>query len=297
MVDKYLEEKSTIADVLSKWEKYEAHGINPDGGSWQLLFKLFSFYDPLNPKLSVVEQKFLFEQAFESVMNRKFPADAETLNKLAALRMQYVVGDYEEGAYISDVVKVHPAQQPQLLSVSSGNTIVGTLKKMGKAVGTLRGFGSRTLKRLKGGTMKKKDGEPTDEDIVIIKQEIVMCWQQLKNMSVDDARIAYMDIIHSWNGYGANLFDVEYVQQTKNGWPKELWLAISLDGVGIFPRNERECLAYYQYESVLSFGAPVANKYKIMVDNVGSMLFETNMVLEIAKLMKEYIKEIVTRNK
>lgn len=296
-VHKYLEEKYLVADVLSKWEKYEAHGINPDGGSWQLLFKLFSFYDPLNPKLSDVEQKFLFEQAFESVMNRKFPADPETLNKLAALRMQYVVGDYEEGAYISDVVKVHPAQQPQLLSVSSGNTIVGTLKKMGKAVGTLRGFGSRTLKRLKGGTMKKKDGEPTDEDIIVIKQEIVMCWQQLKNMSVDDARIAYMDIIHSWNGYGANLFDVEYVQQTKNGWPKELWLAISLDGVGIFPRNERECLAYYQYESVLSFGAPVANKYKIMVDNVGSMLFETNMVLEIAKLMKEYIKEIVTRNK
>jgi hypothetical protein len=34
-----------------------------------------------------------------------------------------------------------------------------------------------------------------------------------------------------------------------------------------------------------------------MVDNVGSMLFETSMVLEIAKLMKEYIKEIVTRRK
>ena len=29
---------------------------------------------------------------------------------------------------------------------------------------------------------------------------------------------------------------------------------------------------------MLSFGAPVANKYKIMVDNVGSMLFDTNMV-------------------
>ena len=36
-------------------------------------------------------------------------------------------------------------------------------------------------------------------------------------------------------------------------------------------------------------------RYKIMVDNVGSMLFDTDMVLEIAKLMKEYIKAIVTR--
>ena len=46
---------------------------------------------------------------------------------------------------------------------------------------------------------------------------------------------------------------------------------------------------------MLSFGAPVANKYKIVIDCVGSMLFETNMVLEIAKLMKEYIKTIVSR--
>ena len=37
-------------------------------------------------------------------------------------------------------------------------------------------------------------------------------------------------------------------------------------------------LAFYPYQTVLSFGAPVANRYKIMVDNVGSMLFETNMV-------------------
>jgi myosin X len=77
--------------------------------------------------------------------------------------------------------------------------------------------------------------------------------------------------------------------------------------------SRRKRLAFYRYETVLSFGAPVANKYKIMVDNVGSMLFETNMVslvrvscfslltatqvLEIAKLMKEYIKEIVTRRR
>lgn len=40
----------------------------------------------------------------------------------------------------------------------------------------------------------------------------------------------------------------------------------------------RKRLAFYKYETVLSFGAPVANKYKIMVDNVGSILFETNMV-------------------
>jgi len=294
-VDKYLDDKIFVADVLSKWEKYESHGINPDGGNWTLVFKLFSFYDPLNPKLSEVEQHFLFEQAFESVMNRQYPASDEDLVKLAALRMQYVVGDYEEGAYISDVVKVHPAQQAQLLG-GSGSTIgvSSTLRKVATlAKGTLRGFGKGTLRKLRGGGTKKS-GE-SEEEVNVIKGKIVEQWTRCKKMTQDDARIGYMDIIHSWNGYGSNLFDVE--QTSKKDWPKELWLAISLEGVGIFPRNERKCLAFHRYESVLSFGAPVANKYKIMVDQYGSMLFETNMVLEIAKLMKEYIKEIVTRNK
>lgn len=76
-------------------------------------------------------------------------------------------------------------------------------------------------------------------------------------------------------------------------------------------RFRRERISFFKYETVLSFGAPVANKYKILVDRAGPMLFETNMVklysglclisrfqvLEIAKLMKEYIKEIVTRRR
>ena len=87
-VDKYLEEKYVIADVLSKWEKYEAHGINPDGGSWELVFKLFSFYDARAPGLTKTEKEFLFEQAFESVMDRHYPADDDTLIKLASYRTQ-----------------------------------------------------------------------------------------------------------------------------------------------------------------------------------------------------------------
>lgn len=296
MVDKYLDDKNVIADVLSKWEKYEAHGINPDGGSWQLVFKLFSFYDPLNPKLSTIEQEFLFDQAFESVMARRYPADDKMQLELAALKTQHTVGDWEDGAYISDLIKVHPAQRPAMINtVSSGGTIVGTLKAKAKAkFGTLKGFGKGTLKALKGGTLKPGD-QVSDAELEKIKAAILPLWKQHRGMSPEQARVAYMDKVHSWNGYGANLFEVEQTTMTAQKWPKELWLAISLEGVGIFPRGERKCLAFYRYETVLSFGAPVANKYKIVIDSVGSMLFETNMVLEIAKLMKEYIKTIVSR--
>jgi myosin X len=305
IVDKYLEEKAIVADVYSKWEKYEAHQIG-DTGAWKLVFKLFSFYNPLSPTLSGVEQEFLFEQAFDSVMSHKYPANEKELLELAALRTQYTIGDYEDGAYITDLMKVHPAQQPQLLNVasgsSSGGTIVGTLKSGAKKMfrGTLRGFSKGTLKKLKAQSSAAAYGEGasvSEEELAKIKDDIKKEWMELKGMQADDARKAFMEKIQSWNGYGANLFEVSHDMTTgplaKS--PKELWLAISAEGVGLFPRGERKCLAMYSYEAVLSFGAPVANKYKIMIDQVGGMIFETNMVLEIAKLMKEYIKNIVAK--
>lgn len=293
VVDKFLEEKYVISDILSKWEKYVDHGIG--GGQWELVFKLFSFYDPTAANLSQTEQEFLFEQANDSVVQKRYPADDDMLIQLAALRYQYLVGPWDEGDYVSDLVKVHPLQQAQLLAEpsSSGSGIAGTLKKAGTLFkGTLKGLGASTLRRLKGET---GIDEQRAKDLEKAKGKILTAWKSLKKLDKDSSRVKYMQIVQSWDGYGANLFEVE--QTSNKAWPKELWLAISLNGVGIFPRGERKRIAFYKYETVLSFGAPVANKYKIMVDNVGSMLFDTNMVLEIAKLMKEYIKEIVTRRR
>ncbi|EDQ90136.1 uncharacterized protein MONBRDRAFT_36712 [Monosiga brevicollis MX1] len=290
-ISKFLEDKYYVSDVLSKWEKYEAHGLNPAEGGWKLEFKLFAFYDPMAPDLSKTEKEFLFEQAYEAVMNRRYPANEDTLIQLAALRTQFVVGDYEDGAYISDLVKVHPAQQPQLLASDSSSG--GTLKRAGTIIkGTLKGLGMNTLRKLRGGTIKKT-GEVSDAEMKKIKDKIVGKWKTMQGMNNDEAREAYMSIIQSWEGYGSNLFEV--TQTGKKDWPKEIWLGISLEGVSIFPVNERERLAFHRYESVLSFGAPVPNKYKILVEGDGSMVFETNMVLEIAKLMKSYIKEVVSR--
>jgi hypothetical protein len=69
------------------------------------------------------------------------------LNALFFSVCRYIVGPYEDGAYISDLIKVHPCQQEQLLATDSG--ALGTLKKAGTMLkGTLKGFGLNTLKRL-----------------------------------------------------------------------------------------------------------------------------------------------------
>ena len=58
----------------------------------------------------------------------------------------------------------------------------------------------------------------------------------MRGMNKDAARLAYMDIMQAWEGYGANLFEVE--QTSNKMWPNELWLAISLNGVGVFERGK-----------------------------------------------------------
>merc|ERR1719183_1098474 len=174
-------------------------------------------------------------------MSHKYPANEKELLELAALRTQYTIGDYEDGAYITDLMKVHPAQQPQLLNVasgsSSGGTIVGTLKSGAKKMfrGTLRGFSKGTLKKLKAQSSAAAYGEGasvSEEELAKIKDDIKKEWMELKGMQADDARKAFMEKIQSWNGYGANLFEVSHDMTTGplEKSAKELWLAISAEG-------------------------------------------------------------------
>ena len=128
-------------------------------------------------------------------MNHRFPADDATHIKLAALRTQYVVGDYEEGAFMSSLVKVHPAQQPQLLSDTGAAAGGSTLKRAGTMIkGTLKGLGRNTIRRLRGGTIKKSD-QVSDAEMKKINDKIVKEWSNMRGMSNDDAREAYMQVI------------------------------------------------------------------------------------------------------
>ena len=134
------------------------------------------------------------------------------------------------------------------------------MRGLGK--GTLKMFGAKSSATLKPGEVAPEK-VVSEAELAKIKERIVIEWKTLKGTSQDNVRITYMDIMQAWEGYGANLFNVS--QTFNKMWPTELWLAISLHGVGIFERGKSKRIAFYRYETVLSFGAPVANKYKIMV--------------------------------
>lgn len=68
------------------------------------------------------------------------------------------------------------------------------------------------------------------------------------------------------------------VRQCGDGaFPAELWLGISREAVSVYKRGEAWPLEVFPYEQILSFGAPLPNAYKIVVEG-RELLFETQMV-------------------
>lgn len=68
--------------------------------------------------------------------------------------------------------------------------------------------------------------------------------------------------------------DIIFPQCKEGGFPQELWLGVSADAVSVYKRGEGRPLEIFQYEHILSFGAPLANVYKIVVDE-RELLFGT----------------------
>ncbi|KAI9548717.1 Unconventional myosin-X [Dissostichus eleginoides] len=74
-------------------------------------------------------------------------------------------------------------------------------------------------------------------------------------------------------------------------FPSELGLGVSREAISVYKRGEPWPLEVFRYEQILSFGAPLASAYKIAVEG-RELVFDTQMVMDIAKLMKAYISMI-----
>uniref|UniRef100_A0A8C5CMG5 Myosin X n=1 Tax=Gadus morhua TaxID=8049 RepID=A0A8C5CMG5_GADMO len=89
-------------------------------------------------------------------------------------------------------------------------------------------------------------------------------------------------------------FAFMFEQSTDEAFPSELWLGVSRQAVSLYKRGEPWPLEVFPYEQILSFGAPLPNAYKIAVEG-RELLFETPLVMDIAKLMKAYISMMVMK--
>uniref|UniRef100_A0AAZ3P1T9 Unconventional myosin-X-like n=1 Tax=Oncorhynchus tshawytscha TaxID=74940 RepID=A0AAZ3P1T9_ONCTS len=295
--DRAVESRVIVADVLAKFERLSGSEEVEEEGQWKLYFKLYCFLDVESMPKEGVEFAFMFEQAHESLTSGHLPAPEDTLQHLAALRLQFLHGDEARGSWSLDTVYPVGRLRARILHF----TKVGAAGPVGQTLERRRtSFLDGTLRRtgLKTGSMKKQKMEEEQMLEMWVKEEtsatrtsIVEKWSRLQGLDQHTAMLKYMNIIKEWPGYGSTLFDVECKE---GGFPHDLWLSVSAENVSVYKRGEPKPLETFPYEHIIFFGSPQATTYKITVDD-RDMFFETPLVGEITKIMKAYINMIVKK--
>ncbi|XP_042176003.1 unconventional myosin-X-like [Oncorhynchus tshawytscha] len=298
--DRAVESRVIVADVLAKFERLSGSEEVEEEGQWKLYFKLYCFLDVESMPKEGVEFAFMFEQAHESLTSGHLPAPEDTLQHLAALRLQFLHGDKARVSWSLDTVYPVGRLRARILHF----TKVGAAGGTGPGGHTLErrrtSFLDGTLRRsgLKTGSMKKQKMEEEQMLEMWVKEEtsatrtsILEKWSRLQGLDQHTAMLKYMNIIKEWPGYGSTLFDVECKE---GGFPHDLWLSVSAENVSVYKRGEPKPLETFPYEHIIFFGSPQATTYKITVDD-REMFFETPLVGEITKIMKAYINMIVKK--
>uniref|UniRef100_A0A8C9VN06 Unconventional myosin-X-like n=1 Tax=Scleropages formosus TaxID=113540 RepID=A0A8C9VN06_SCLFO len=297
--DRAVESRIIVADILAKFESEEEE----EEGQWRLYFKLYCFLDVESMPKEGVEFAFMFEQAHESLISGHFPAPEETLQHLAALRLQYLHGDMGRSGWNLDTVYPVGRLRARILQSTKAGGAGVTGAGVGSGGHTLErrrtSFLDGTLRRsFKTGSLKKQRVEEEQmlemwvkEELSATRASIMEKWSRLQGLPQHQAMLKYMAIIKEWPGYGSTLFDVECKE---GGFPHDLWLGVSAENVSVYKRGEPKPLETFPYEHIVFFGAPQPTTYKITVDE-REMFFETPQVGEITKIMKAYINMIVKK--
>nr|XP_020469676.1 unconventional myosin-X-like [Monopterus albus] len=318
--DRALESRVIVADVLAKFERLAGSEEEEEEGEWKLYFKLYCFLDVESMPKEGVEFAFMFEQAHESLISGHFPGSEETLQHLAALRLQYLHGDGagRAGWSLGSVYPIGRLRTRILHSTKPGVGVAGGAGGGGAGTGDGKGmaggqggvgvgiekrktpsFLDGTLRRsFKTGSLKKQKVEEEQMLEMWVKEEtsatrtsVLEKWTRLQGMPQHQAMLKYMSIIKEWPGYGSTLFDVECKE---GGFPHDLWLGVSADNVSVYKRGEPKPLETFEYEHITFFGASQPSTYKIIVDE-REMFFETPLVGEITKIMRAYINMMVKK--
>ncbi|XP_006874499.1 PREDICTED: unconventional myosin-X [Chrysochloris asiatica] len=293
-LDKAIESRTIVADVLAKFEKLAATSEAGDM-PWKFYFKLYCFLDTDNVPKDSVEFAFMFEQAHEAVIHGHYPAPEENLQVLAALRLQYLQGDYSLHTTVPALEEVYSLHRLKARISQATKSFTPGERLEKRRTSFLEGTLRRSFRTGSVHRQKLEEEQMLDmwvkEEVSSARASIIDKWKKFQGMKQEQAMAKYMAVIKEWPGYGSTLFDVECKE---GGFPQELWLGVSADAVSVYKRGEGKPLEVFQYEHILSFGAPLANTYKIVVDE-RELLFETSEVVDVAKLMKAYISMIVKK--
>ncbi|XP_010787732.1 unconventional myosin-X-like, partial [Notothenia coriiceps] len=196
---------------------------------WKFYFKLYCFLDTENVPKDSVEFAFMFEQAHEAVIRGRYPGPEETLQFLAALRLQYLQGDHNPQVKIPEMSLVFPMSRLRARVQNSAKTFApSSVSSSGGGGGSLSersgtsekkrsSFLEGTLRRsFRSGSLSRQKLEEENsleawmrEEAAAVKTCVIDKWRKLQGMNQEQAMVKYMAVAKEWQGYGSTLFNVE----------------------------------------------------------------------------------------
>lgn len=117
---------------------------------------------------------------------------------------------------------------------------------------------------------------------------VAMHHQSLRGMTPADAKKSFLNLIQSWPLHRATIFDV--MQTFTSNWPRLLWLAVDQTGIHLLEHRSRNTLCTYDYPSIISYSPNL----KCLMFITGTdkkqskVIINTNQAFQIANLIREY---------
>ncbi|XP_039255307.2 unconventional myosin-X-like [Styela clava] len=325
--DKAIESNTIVADVIAKFERLNggiARNSVPQENQWILYFKLFCVFNPMQAKETSIEYLFLFEEIHEQVIHGLYPLNDEITRQLAALRIQFVKGDYKKSNWDKEIESYYPVikmrqayelpdkvlspmPSPQNTISDRKNDKRGSFSLgFGDGMGTptrkksstlLNSLKKRTVKRIKeeGGRDAEMNETLFKEELQDVKANIADRWYKLKGMPRETAVVEYVQLARTWPGFGSALFTVSNNEAAFG--ESSLTIGVASDGISVYKRGFPNILDHFTYSGMLSFGALSANQFLVQIEGRGEIMFITEQVLEIIKLMNSFRKAMVRRKR
>uniref|UniRef100_A0A3P9KRN5 Uncharacterized protein n=1 Tax=Oryzias latipes TaxID=8090 RepID=A0A3P9KRN5_ORYLA len=84
------------------------------------------------------------------------------------------------------------------------------------------------------------------------KKNIIASYNKQSGITVQEAKVAFLQSISSWPTFGSAFFEVK--QTCDNSYPSPLWIAISKQGVSLIDPVSKELLMLHQFSRITEYG-------------------------------------------
>ncbi|NWH68807.1 MYO10 protein, partial [Geococcyx californianus] len=228
------------------------------------------------------------------VLRGYVPTSEETLQMLAALRLQSLNSDFSTHAPFPRLEELFPPHVLHARLPPPRRRLPSKCRGARLRAGLLAsGLWGQTLAKQRAERDQRLRGRLREEGATTMAA-IVEKWKLLQGMGRPEAMAAYVALVREWPGFGSTLFDVDLRMSPLGAGSQRLWLGIGAKAVALYKPGEPEPLDTFCYGRISSFGASDSSTFRLSVED-RDLLFETSQVDEIAQLLSTYLASAGTQ--